>query len=468
MSGTRGLESFRLGYVTGAASGVGLLYWTSIVVMQFGGLSLPVGLGVMFLLCLAVALFPAVFGWCTARLLRAFGAGGLMLAPAVWVATEMLRAYTMFRFPWCLLGYSQYTQLPMAQVASVTGVYGVSFLVAMSSALLAYAYLVRQDAGGAHRRALGGLAAMLAVVWAHGTWTMSRALPESGRVRAGLVQASILQDDKWDAAKAVENIERHMVLSRAAAAEGATLIVWPESAVPFPIDRFPETAQQMRGIARETGAAVVFGNDDLERTADGTRIWVGAKMIHPQAGLVYRYHKNRLVPFGEYVPMQWLLSLGGRATLRLVSAVADFTPGTEASVGTFAGHTLGTSICYEAIFADYIRHFSVNGAELLLNITNDGWYGTTSAPPQHFAMAVFRAIENRKWMLRAANTGITAFIDPRGRVVSRTQLFETRALVGEAAFVPGLTLYARYGDVFGWACVAASVLAVLRAYRQKS
>jgi apolipoprotein N-acyltransferase len=191
-------------------------------------------------------------------------------------------------------------------------------------------------------------------------------------------------------------------------------------------------------------------------------------MIDPQAGLIYRYHKNRLVPFGEYVPMQWLLSLGGRATLRLVSAVADFTPGTEASVGTFAGHTLGTSICYEAIFADYIRHFSVNGAELLLNITNDGWYGTTSAPPQHFAMAVFRAIENRKWMLRAANTGITAFIDPRGRVVSRTRLFETRALVGEAAFVPGLTLYARYGDVFGWACVAASILAVLRTYRQKS
>jgi apolipoprotein N-acyltransferase len=464
LPGTRGLESIRLGYVTGAVSGVGLLYWTSIVVIQYGGLSLPVGLIVMFLLCLAVALFPAVFGWGVARLYRSFGARGLLLAPVAWVATEVLRAYTMFRFPWCLLGYSQYTLLPMAQLASITGVYGISFLVVLTSAVLAYAYAVRQNTG----RILGGLAALLAAVWLHGTWTMSRPVAESGRIRAGLVQASILQDDKWDADKAVSNIERHVTLTRRAAAEGAKLIVWPESSVPFPIDldRFAAVADQMRELARSTDAALVFGNDDIEITPDHRRIWVGAKMLDRDGRLVYRYHKNRLVPFGEYVPLQDVLSLGGRFALRLVSAVGEFTAGTEAAVGAVDGHTLGTSICYEAIFPDYVRHFSVNGAEMLLNVTNDGWYGKTSAPSQHFAMAVFRAIENRKWMLRAANTGITAFVDARGRIVSRTELFQERALVGEASFVPGLTFYARYGDVFAWACFAAAGLAVVVTYRK--
>jgi apolipoprotein N-acyltransferase len=463
--GTRGRESARLGYVTGATSAVGVLYWTALVVMQFGGLSLPMGLTVMMLLCLTVALFPALFGWAVGRLCATFGRAGLFLAPAVWVATEILRAYTMFRFPWCLLGYSQYQNLPMIQLASATGVYGVSFLVALSSAALAFAVGERNP----RRRyaALGGLALTLLAVWAHGAWTMSQPPVESGRVRAGLVQASILQDDKWDPERALENIERHVELSHEAAAQGARLLVWPESAVPFHFDQSPATARELRALVAKTGAALVFGNDDLERSPDGVRVWVGAKMLRPDGDLVYRYHKVRLVPFGEYVPMKAIITVGGRFAARLVRGVADFTPGEEASVGAFEGHLLGTSICYEAIFADYIRRFSGNGAELLLNITNDGWYGTTSAPPQHFAMAAFRAVENHKWLLRAANTGISAFIDPHGRIVARTQLFERRVLVGEAAFVPGLTLYARFGDVFGFTCLGLTVLALVTTFRRR-
>ena len=464
LPGTRGRESVRLGYVTGAVSAMGLLYWTSLVVIQFGGLSLPMGLLVMALLCLTVALFPALFGWGVGRSCARFGHAGVFAAPFLWVATEVLRAYTMFRFPWCLLGYSQYQQLPMIQLASVTGVYGVSFLVALSSTVLAYS--ARQRTPGRRRAALAGLATLLAAVALHGAWTLSRPVAETGRVRAGLVQASVRQDDKWDPDKAHDNVRRHIALSRQAAGEGAKLIVWPESAVPFPFDFSPDTAERLRAVARETGAVLVFGNDDLERTPEDIKIWVGAKMLGPDGHLIYRYHKNRLVPFGEYVPMQPLLTLGGRVVARMVRAVGDFQWGQEASVGPFEGHLVGTSICYEAIFPDFVRQFSVNGAEMLLNITNDGWYGTTSAPSQHFAMAVFRAVENRKWMLRAANTGITGFIDPRGRIVARTQLFEERALVGEAAFVPGLTTYARFGDVFGWGCFAAAVLGLAWTYRR--
>jgi apolipoprotein N-acyltransferase len=165
----------------------------------------------------------------------------------------------------------------------------------------------------------------------------------------------------------------------------------------------------------------------------------------------------RLVPFGEYVPIESVLTLGGRYSARVVEAVGAFTPGTEYAIGDVDGRRFGVSICYEAIFPDLLREFTVRGADLLVNITNDGWYGRTSAPHQHFAMAVFRAVENGKYLVRAANTGITAVVDPRGRVLERTELFERRAIVREVPIVPGLTFYARRGDVFAWGCLGAAV-----------
>ena len=169
-----------------------------------------------------------------------------------------------------------------------------------------------------------------------------------------------------------------------------------------------------------------------------------------------RYHKIRLVPFGEYVPLQPVLTLGGRFTSRLVRQVADFTPGEEHSVAEVDGHRVSTFICYEAIFPDLIRQFTVRGAELLVNITNDAWYGYSSAPYQHLGMAAFRAVENEKYLVRAANTGISAVVDPRGRIVERSDLFRPATLVREVAFVPGTTFYARHGDVFAWGCLAAA------------
>ncbi len=454
-----GWAAARLGYVTGASAAVGILYWTSLVVVQYGGLSLPLGIGVMLLLCLAVAVFPALFAWSTARACRVLGTRGLLVAPFVWVGTEILRAYTFFRFPWCLLGYSQHEQLPVIQIASVTGVYGVSFVVALASSVLAFVAV--EASRTARRTALSALAGVLALVTGTGLVALGRPVAESGRVRAALVQASITQLDKWDPGKELENLEVHLRLSREAAAQGATFLVWPESAVPFYFDHSPPIAEKLRGFTRETQTTLLFGNDDvLDRPPDPPQLWVGAKMLGPDGTLLYRYHKNRLVPFGEYVPMKPVLTLGGRFAARLVRNVADFVPGHEATTGTVDGHGVGTSICYEAIFPDFVRQFSRNGAELLVNVTNDGWYGTTSAPYQHFSMAAFRAVENRKWLLRAANTGISAFVDPRGRVVARTGLFEKRALPGDAIFVPGLTFYARFGDVFGWTCLALAALTV--------
>jgi apolipoprotein N-acyltransferase len=173
----------------------------------------------------------------------------------------------------------------------------------------------------------------------------------------------------------------------------------------------------------------------------------------------------QLVPFGEYVPLQPLLTLGGRVAAKVVQQVADFTPGTAATVAEADGHRLGAFICYEAIFPHLTRRFPAQGAELLVNITNDGWYGRTSAPYQHLAMAVFRAVENERYLVRAANTGITAVVDPRGRVLASTALFDRTVLVHDAGFVASRTFYSRYGDVFAWSCLAAALGITFAAFR---
>jgi apolipoprotein N-acyltransferase len=190
-------------------------------------------------------------------------------------------------------------------------------------------------------------------------------------------------------------------------------------------------------------------------------------MLSPRGDLVLRYHKIQLVPFGEYVPLQPLITLGGRVAAKVIEQVADFTPGTEPVVGEALGHRLGVFICYEAVFPHLVRRFAASGAELLVNITNDAWYGRTSAPHQHLAMTAFRAVENGRYLVRAANTGITAVVDPRGRVLERTELFERRAIVREVPIVPGLTFYARHGDVFAWACLGAALALTAAAARYR-
>jgi apolipoprotein N-acyltransferase len=458
LHGTSGWRAARLGYVTGAVSALGLLYWTALVVIQYGALPLPAGIAIMVALCLAVALFPLLFAWVTARLVAAFGTAGLLGAPFVWVATELLRTHTFFEFPWCLLGYSQHAFLPVIQVASVTAVYGVSFILVLSSSLLAYAVL---ETRRPRRRAAVAAAVLVAgVTWTGGAWAMSRPVPETGRVVVGLVQGGIRQEDKWVPENALDNVDRHLELTAEAVRRGARLVVWPESAVPFLYDRDAGLAALLQETVRAHRIHLFFGNDDLEGEGAARRVFVGAKLLSPEGRLAARYRKIHLVPFGEYVPLQPLFTFGGRFAAKLVQEVSDFSPGTEAVTAVVDGHRVGGYICYEAIFPGLVRRFAAGGAELLVNITNDAWYGTTSAPYQHLAMAAFRAVENRRYMVRAANTGITAAVDPWGRVLEPTRLFERTVLVREVPLVGGTTFYTRHGDVFAHAC-AAIALALL-------
>lgn len=466
LAGTSGWRAARLGYVTGAVSSIGLLYWTALVVIQYGGLALPVGILVMVALCLAFSVFHALFGWGAARLVVAFGPAGLLGAPFLWTGLEYARTHTFFSFPWTLLGYSQQTALPFAQVASITAVYGVSFLVCSVSALLAYAAL--EPGPGKRRAALASVTVLVVAAWGWGRWQMGQPVAQTGRVEVGLVQGGVRQEDKWVPESAWDNVDRHLELTEEAARRGARLVVWPESAVPFLFDEDPGLASLLQDAVRHRGIYLFFGNDDRERLPEGSRIYVGAKLLDPSGELVSRYHKMHLVPFGEYVPLQPLFTLGGRFAAKLVQEVSDFTPGTEATTGVVDGHRVGGIICYEAIFPSLVRRFTAGGAELLMNVTNDAWYGTTSAPHQHLAMAAFRAIENRRYLVRAANTGITAVVDPRGRILEPTRLFDATVLVREVPFVAETTFYTRHGDVFAQACAAMALALVATTFRRPS
>lgn len=461
LTGASRRVGFLCGQLAGTIQGFLLLSWVSDVMHLYGGVSSPIAFGLTFALALAFGLFVGAFGALQAHVGGAFPAKSLLLAPFVFVTCEFLREYLLFGFPWCLLGYSQVDFPEFIQIASFTAVHGVSFLLVAASAGLAQVVTARS----AFERRLGvTLPALLvsgAMAFGHGR--LQQPLVEEGALAVGVIQASIPQDQKWDEAFLHSNIDAHMALSREAVKREARLVVWPESAIGYELDLYPEARKEITDFTAKEDVFLLTGNDDRERAATGeVRSYVGAKLISPSGNIAMRYHKMRLVPFGEYLPLPSFIS-SLLPVKRLVQSVSDFTPGTQASTGQVPGVSIGAFICYEAIFPSLVRRFPLAGAQVLFNLTNDGWYGTSAAPYQHYAMARFRAVENHRFLVRAANTGISAIIDPFGRELVKSELLERRALVGEVRGISEITFYSRYGDVFAWSVTWVAAVAVLAA-----
>lgn len=452
---------FLLGHIAGTVQGVFVLSWVAEVLTRYGGASAAMAWSLTLALALAFGLFPAAFGALQAHAFRGFGDRALFLGPFFFVACEFLREHLLFGFPWCLLGYSQVDFPELIQVAAFTAVHGVSFLLASTSAGIVLALVAARPFE--RRLGLTFPALLLSAALAYGHGRLQQPLPIQGALTVGVIQASIPQDQKWESSLLESNIERHMALSRDAIARGARLVVWPESAVGYELDLYPEVRRHLAEMTAREGVFLLTGNDDRARDASGVaRSYVGAKVLSPEGAIELRYRKMRLVPFGEYLPIPAFLSRAFNVE-RLVDSVSDFTPGTEPSTARVLGMQVGAFICYEAIFPSLVRRFSANGAEVLFNVTNDGWYGTSAAPYQHYAMARFRAVENHRYLVRAANTGISAIIDPLGRETARSELMERLALVGEVRGISELTFYARHGDVFAWILVALSAVATVGA-----
>jgi len=460
-----------LGVLTGVIYFAGTLYWITRVMVVYGGLPGWAAVPINIALIAYLALFPAAFAVCLRRAVRSAGAGiALALAPAIWVATELLRTYVLTGFPWVLLGYSQTTVLPIAQFASIFGVYGVSALVAAVSAAAAYV-VVGPPEGGPHagngqtwRPALAGLApigAVLLTVLAIAAWGSRRvaesALTHEGDpIRVGLVQGNVDQGQKWNVASAAEIFNTYLDMTRQAIGRGADLVLWPESSTPFMYEENPIDADRIRTLARQAHVSILVGSDQIVREQT-PKYYNSAFLVRDDGTTAGVYRKMHLVPFGEYVPLQRLLFFAAPLT----DQVGTFSAGMNPDLLPVAGHLMSTAICYEIVYPDLVRQFVRRGSELLSTITNDAWFGTTSAPYQHFEQASMRAVEEGRYLVRAANTGVSGIVDPYGRVLARTDIYQPAVVVGDVRFLRTETIYARIGDAFAYAALLLTAAVVL-------
>ena len=445
-------RGFRLGLTTGFIHFAGTVYWTGATVQTFGGLPLPVAVFVTGLLVLYMATYVALASAASAMFIRRFGFVGLLLSPATWVAAEYTRGFLFGGFPWIPLGNTMATMLPLVQLASLVGVYGLSAFVA----LINVGFAVTALAIG--RTRVVAIAATLVMLLAASVWGGQRMatnrLTQGAPIQVGLIQGNIAQVDKWNPARADMIVDRYVQLTRQAVANGAQFVLWPESATPFFFQDDPG-ADLIRSMVRQTGTPLLFGSDEVERGTPN-RFYNSAYMLDTAGSTAAVYRKIHLVPFGEYVPFQRALFF----VAPLVEAVSAFTAGERVTMLPVREHMISTAICYEVTYPSQAREAVRQGSELLTTITNDAWYGTSSAAYQHFEMAAMRAVEQGRYLVRAANTGVSGIIDPYGRVLIRTTLFETAAVVGEARFVQERTLYARIGDVVPQLATLITVLAL--------
>ncbi len=466
------------GYACGAAFFTVLLYWIPAVMETHGGLPTPIAWLVFLLLVFYLATYFALFAWLTSLSWRRFGPLALAFSPVAWVALEIVRGRLLTGFPWGLLGYSQYRNAALLQAASWGGIYAVSFLVMAVNAGAAL-LLLRPAAPGSKISGVV-LVALTVLSQAGGRAVLRGGAGRTGvtageEIRVAAIQANVPQDRKWDPAAAAGTVSDLARLSREAAASGARLIVWPESSSPVSMRRPARRGAQgptietdaayatiLGDLARSLEADLIVGSVDYRVVGGALRAYNSALLIGADGGPGASYDKVHLVPFGEYVPLSRVLFFVNRM---VGGAIAEFAPGTRLEPLPASAGRAGTFICYEAIFPEIVRRLARRDAEFLVNITNDAWFGRTSAPYQHLAMAAVRAAENRRFMLRAANTGISALIDPYGRILARTGIEERAVLAGTLRARSDRPVYARCGDLFAWGCAILTALqaAALRA-----
>ena len=477
-------ESWLLGWCFGTAWYALNCYWIYRTMNVYGKLSIPISALILFLFSSIMALMCAAFGLLIGLLRK--GSHGMILplaaTPALWVAVDLWGQYG-FRVPWDQLGYSQIDNHLLTLLAPYTGVSGITFTLLAINAALAAGLLLRGNRGRLPL-ALGSFAAM--VLWAGGTFAPAPAptqaiavlLQENLDVRQALNWAAQVPDPRtgqmrtrWDV-----NTQAFVAASQqtctsfipgipemgastitpSCAPAAASLIVWPEAPAPFR-EYSPRFLALMHTLTAATNAPAIVGNVARDRAPNHVDLYNAASVFAPDGDLVGRYAKIHLVPWGEYIPYQRIFGF----VHGLTPNAGQFTHGWARPVFTLQGRRYGVFICYESIFPNEVRQFVKNGAEVLVNISDDGWYGDTSAPWQHLNMARMRAIENRRWLLRDANTGVTAAIDPWGRVTQSAPRHIFTSLAVRYAFRDDLTFYTRHGDVFAFACAAVSLGLVL-------
>ncbi len=444
-------QGFLLAYVCGILWYAGTCYWIYDTMRQYGGLSAAMAVLVLFLFCCYLGLYHGLFGLLLAVLARSRTyRKALVTAPFLWVAVELART-RITGFPWNLLGISQVDNAALCRLAAFTGVYGISFEIVLVNVALAAAFLVPREKRGA----------MLAASLAAAVVLQAGRLIEPPTTKADhaalLVQQNIPVSADWTPAYFGQTLNDLTSLTLKSAASNAgkiDLIVWPESPAPF-FTNDMHLREEISQITRETSVPLVMGAIGSDASTPNTEgpLFNSAALVDASGQWRARYDKVHLVPFGEYLPFPSLFSFAGGLT----KEVGQFEHGASHKALDAGSERLGAFICYESVFPDEVRQLAKNGAQIFVNISNDGWYGDSGAYAQHLNQTRMRAVENNRWILSAANTGVTASIDPWGRIAARIPRKQRATLVAPYALTSVTTFYTRYGDWFAYACVIISL-----------
>ncbi len=455
--GARARVAFACGFLHAFVFVLCSVSWLGTVLHVHGGLSRLGGIGVLLLISAAWGTLTGLFAWCVNRIARRSVLRACVAAPFLWVAFEFVRTHLpAIGFPWNLLGYPAAANLALVQLTAITGIYGLSFVVAAVNALLAWVDVAETPAVSRRFAILGGAIAAIVLVMLLGP----RMVPQArGSHYARVVQPNFPEALAYEAdwfqrhAAELDQIERWSLVSSPLKPD---VVVWPEEPAPF-------SFQDVRFAKRASSLAQRFGGPFLAGVIEWKPVpgamdmhqWAynSAILVDRQGQRVWGYDKIHLVPFGEYEPFPLI----HRLVTSLSDEVGGFHAGSQASVGTLpGGGRFSTFICYEAIFPGEVRRFAANGAQVFFNLSNDGWFGRSAAPEQHLRMARVRAVENRRWLVRSTNNGYTVSFDPYGRIVAR--LTPDTRTAGDLPydFRTDMTLYTRFGDWFAWLCVLVS------------
>jgi apolipoprotein N-acyltransferase len=445
-------EALGLGWLGGFLFFLLLLRWLNFTFRVYSAIPWPLVWLPTALLAAYCGLYVGLFAWALSWIAaRCSSLAALVAAPFVWVAAEWVRGWLMGGFPWGNLGYSQYRQLMVIQIAELGGVYAVSFLViAVNAALAAVVVLAPRRAAAA----LGVAALLVVTTLAFGQARLSGSGVATETASVAVLQPSIAQPLKWDPDFAASTLANYFELTRRAGRARPDLIAWPETATPTVLRQDPMLLAALRRLSGEVGASLLVGSVDSDQAPAPK--YRNSAFLLDERGIVNRYDKIQLVPFGEYVPLSGVIGfVRGWAEF-----IADLEPGSRSVVFSGPPAPFGTVICYEGIFPALVRRFVRDGARFMVNMTNDGWFGQTAGPLQHLAMYPFRAVEHRVSVVRAANTGVSAMIAPSGEIVSTLPLFTRGVLTARVPLRTRQTLYTRFGDWLAYlgAAVSAATL----------
>jgi len=464
-------RSWRRGFVAGVCFFAPVLYWLNHVMVSYGGLHPLASLGLYLLLTAYLAMFWGASCWCSMRVVRRCALPLSLVFPIIWIAFEFLRSKLLTGFPWGSIIYSQAALPTLIQSVDLGGIWLPMLVLLLVNCTIAGALrILRRKSVATDLKYTKiqwlpiGIAVCLFVLNAgyghyvqnHGqhdksTLTVTADVDtETQTLDVALIQANIDQHQKWLRSNRARTLNLYTKMSRNNPA--ADLIVWPESATPFYYSEGSRYASAVDALAHDMEVNLLFGSPAKIQTPQGYTYLNSAYLLDPRGETVGRTDKVHLVPFGEYVPLGSVLSFVDKMAV----GVGDFRPG-NLKLLPIDGHEAGVLICYEAIFPRLARTQVAMGATLLFNLTNDAWFGNTPAPHQHLQMARFRAMENRRWLARCANTGVSALIDPYGTVHGATQIFKAGMVNGRVAFRQDLTFYTRFGDVLAWISLVVMV-----------